>query len=147
MSNTLTLKIVTPERIVLEESVDEISATAIDGEFAILPNHIPLVTALAYDVLRYKAKGEEGAAAVLGGILEVNNNTVTVLSDACELAVEIDEARARQAKERAEAEKLQRKDKVEIHAVELALARAMTRLKTADLLHRRHRGSHSDRIS
>lgn len=132
MSTALKLRIVTPERVVLEQEVDEVAACAVDGEFAVLPNHIPLVTALAYDVLRYKSGGSESVAAVLGGILEVSDNTVTVLSDAAELAVEIDETRARQAKERAEAEKSQRTDKLDIYLSEMALIRAIARLKAAD---------------
>jgi len=132
------LKILTPERLVLEQQVDEVAACAIDGEFAVLPNHIPLVTALAFDILRYKAGGSEYIASVLGGILEVSNNTVTVLSDSAELATEIDEARARQAKERAEAEKTQRTDKLDIYVAEMAFSRAMARLKAADLSRRRH---------
>ncbi len=133
----LNLKIITPERILLEKEVDEVSATAVDGSFAVLPDHEPLVTALALDVLRYKAKGTEEVVAVLGGVLEVNNNTVTVLSDAAELGSEIDEARARQAEARAEAEKTQRTDKLELYVTEMALARAMARLKAFHITKRR----------
>jgi F-type H+-transporting ATPase subunit epsilon len=133
----LSLKIITPERVLLEQEVDEVSATAVDGGFAVLPDHEPLVTALALDVLRFKAKGTEQVVAVLGGILEVNNNTVTVLSDAAELGTEIDETRARQAEAKAEAEKTQRTDKLELYVTEMALARAMTRLKALNIA-RRH---------
>jgi F-type H+-transporting ATPase subunit epsilon len=129
MTTPLTLKIITPERIVLEQPVDEVSATAIDGQFAVLPGHIPLVTALANDVLSYKSGGTESIVAVLGGILEVSNNTVTILSDAAELASEIDEARARQAKERAEAEKSQKVDKLDVYTAEMSFSRAAARLK------------------
>jgi F-type H+-transporting ATPase subunit epsilon len=137
MTAELTLRIVTPERVVLDEKVDEVSAWAIDGGFSILPNHIPLVTALAFDVLTYKSGGQESIAAVLGGILEVNENTVTILSDAAELATEIDETRARQAKERAEAEKTQRADKLDVYVSELAFSRAIARLKATDLARRK----------
>src|SRR6516164_4022711 len=129
MAAELKLRIVTPDRVVLDQDVEEVMACSIDGQFAVLPNHIPLVTALAYDVLRYKSGGQESIAAVLGGILEVNENTVTILSDAAELATEIDETRARQAKERAEAEKTQRADKLDVYVSELAFSRAIARLK------------------
>lgn len=142
MAATLTLKIVTPERVVFEDKVDEVEACAIDGEFAVLPGHIPLVTALAYDVLRYKSGGQESVAAVLGGILEVSNDTVTVLSDAAELATEIDEARARQAKQRAEAERIQRTDKLDVYVTEMAFSRAMARLKATDIMRRRGHRRH-----
>jgi F-type H+-transporting ATPase subunit epsilon len=142
MPETLTLTIITPEKIVLDQKVDEVSACAIDGEFAVLPDHIPLVSALANDVLIYKSGGIESVAAVLGGILEVSDNKVTVLSDAAELATEIDEARARQAKQRAEAEKTQRTDKLDVYVAEMAFSRAMARLKAADLYRRKHRRDH-----
>ena len=131
------LKIITPERMVLERDVEEVTAVAIDGEFSILPRHEPLVSALAIDVLHYKAEGSEYFASIIGGILEVNNDVVTVLSDIAELDAEIDIARAHQAQERAAAEKTQRADKLDVHLREIALSRAMTRLKAVELAKRR----------
>jgi F-type H+-transporting ATPase subunit epsilon len=89
--------------------------------------------------VRFKAKGHESAAAVIGGLLEVTGNRVRVLSDSAELDVEIDEARAHQAKERAEAEKTQRTDKLDVYISEMAIARAVARLKAAELTKRRSR--------
>lgn len=130
---TLNLKIITPERVVLEDTVDKITAVANDGELTILPGHEPLVTTLAIDVLRYSHKGEEATAAVIGGILAVNEGSVEVLSDVAELDVEIDEARAHQARSRAEAEKTQRTDKMDVYISEMALSRAIARLKCAEM--------------
>jgi F-type H+-transporting ATPase subunit epsilon len=137
MAAGLTLKIITPERVVLEQAVEEVTATAIDGEFSVLPRHEPLVSALAIDVLRYKTDGHEYFASVIGGMLEVSNDVVTVLSDMAELDTEIDVARAHQAKDRAQAEKIQRTDKLDVQLREVALSRAMTRLKAAELRQRR----------
>ncbi|HMY05247.1 MAG TPA: ATP synthase F1 subunit epsilon, partial [Candidatus Obscuribacter sp.] len=133
MANTLNLKIITPDRIVYENPVEQITAVARDGELTILPGHEPLVTTLAIDVMRFKVRGEEEVAAVIGGIMEVGTSEVTIMSDVAELDVEIDEARAKQAKERVEAEKTQRTDKIDVYASELALSRAMARLKAAEL--------------
>jgi F-type H+-transporting ATPase subunit epsilon len=143
MSGALTLKIITPERVVLEQSVDEVSARAIDGELSILPNHEPLITALAIDVLRYKVDGAENIAAVIGGLMEVGENQVTVLSDVAELDTEIDEARAHDAKARAEAEKTQKTDKLDIYLSEMAVSRAVARLKAAELSKHRRRKHHT----
>lgn len=143
MSGALTLKIITPERVVLEQSVDEVSARAIDGELSILPNHEPLITALAIDVLRYKVDGAENIAAVIGGLMEVGENNVTVLSDVAELDTEIDEARAHDAKARAEAEKTQKTDKLDIYLSEMAVSRAVARLKAAELSKHRRRRHHT----
>ena len=98
MANTLNLKIITPDRIVYENPVEQITAVARDGELTILPGHEPLVTTLAIDVMRFKVRGEEEVAAVIGGIMEVSTSEVTIMSDVAELDVEIDEARAKQAK-------------------------------------------------
>jgi F-type H+-transporting ATPase subunit epsilon len=137
MAPALQLKIITPERVVLEREVEEVTAVAIDGEFSVLPRHEPLVSALAIDVLRYKAEGSQYFASVIAGILEVNNDVVTVLSDIAELDAEIDITRAHQAKERAAAEKTQRAEKLDVHLREIALSRAMTRLKAVELAKRR----------
>lgn len=138
MAGTLNLTIITPDRVVLEKNVNEVIARAIDGEFAVLPNHEPMVTALAIDVLRFRTGNVEETAAVLGGLLEVaDNNTVTVLSDTVELDTEIDEAKAKEDKDRAEAEKLQKTDKLDIYISEMAMSKAMARLRAAELGRRR----------
>jgi F-type H+-transporting ATPase subunit epsilon len=132
MADKLMLRIITPDRVVLEEEVQEVVARAIDGELAILPNHEPLLTALGIDILRFKKDNHDQSAAVMGGVMEVNNNEVTVLSDLAELDHEIDEATAHQDKARLEAEKIQKVDKLDVHITELAIARSMARLKAAE---------------
>lgn len=140
-SGALTLKIVTPDRVVLDQRVDQVIAKAIDGEFAILPNHAPMITALAIDIVRYSSKGqEEHSAAVLGGLLEVGENVVTILSDTAELDIEIDDAKAKEALQKAEAEKTQRTDKLDVQLTEMALSRATARLKAIELSKRRRTG-------
>jgi F-type H+-transporting ATPase subunit epsilon len=139
MAGSLHLQIITPERIVFDKQVEQVSATAIDGELTILPDHEPIITALGIDVVRFKSQGTESAAAVIGGLLDVTDNRVTVLSDVAELDSEIDEARAHQSKERAEAEKTQRTDKLDAYVAEMAIARAVARLKATDLAKRRNR--------
>ena len=89
----------------------------------------PIITPLGIDIVRFKHEGTESAAAVIGGLLEVTDNKVVVLTDAAELDIEIDEARANQAKERAQAEKTQRTDKIEVYVAEMAIARAVARIK------------------
>lgn len=139
-SNTLTLRIISPDRVVLSDTeVDQVLATAVDGGMSILPGHQPLVTALAVDVLTYKKGNKEESAAIIGGIMEVSKNEVTILTDAAELDKEIDEARALQAKSRAEAEKTQKTDKLDVYVSEMALSRAIARLKAAELSKRRRR--------
>jgi len=140
MANTLNLKIITPERVVFDNMVEQVTAVANDGELTILPGHEPIVTTLAVDVLRFKVKGEEETAAIIGGIMNVNNSEVEILSDMAELDIEIDEARASQAKSRLEAEKTQKTDKLDAYITEMALSRAMVRLKAAEMAKMRRRG-------
>ncbi len=142
MPGTLTLRIFTPDRVVFDSSqsdisVEQVTATAVDGELSILPDHEPLVTALAIDILRYKVNKEDEFAAVMGGIMEVKNNEVTILSDAAELDTDIDVAKAHQDKERAEAEKLQKTDKLDVYVAELAVSRAIARIKASEFRQRR----------
>ncbi|MBK9619905.1 MAG: ATP synthase F1 subunit epsilon [Candidatus Obscuribacter sp.] len=141
MANTINLKIITPERIVFESPVDQVTAVSRDGELTILPGHEPLVTTLAIDVMRFKRQGEEETAAIIGGIMEVSTSEVTIMSDMAELDVEIDETRAKQAKEKAEAEKIQKTDKMDVYVSEMALSRAMARLRAAELGKLRKRGN------
>ncbi|MBS1991590.1 MAG: ATP synthase F1 subunit epsilon [Cyanobacteria bacterium SZAS LIN-3] len=130
---TFNLKIITPERVVFDEPVEQVTAVANDGELTILPGHEPLVTSLGVDVLRYVASGEEHIAAVLGGILEVGQKETVVLSDVAELHHEIDEARAHQAKERATAMTTQRAENIDVSVTELALSKATARLRAVEL--------------
>lgn len=139
-ANTIKLNLITPERIVFQDMVSQVVAMSTEGELAILPGHEPLVTPLAIDVVRFThANGKEDHAAVMGGVLEVRENDVTVLSDVAELGDEIEEARAKAAKERSEAEKTTKTDKLDVYASEMAISRAITRLKAVELRNRKRR--------
>ncbi len=133
MANKLMLRIITPERIVLEQEVEQVVARAVDGELSILPDHEPLLTALSIDVMRWQVdQKHQETAAVMGGIMEVNKNEVTVLSDLAELDTEIDEAAAHQDKSRLEAEKTQKLDKLDTYITEMGIAKSMARLKAVE---------------
>ena len=96
------LKIVTPERIVLETEIDSVTLPTQMGEITILPNHIPLVSNLAAGEMRYKHGEKEEFFAVSGGFVEVRkNHEVVVLADTAEFGHEIDLNRAEQARQRA----------------------------------------------
>lgn len=139
MPGTLNLKLVTPDGVVFEDEVEQVVARGTAGEFAILPGHEPLVAALAIDVLRFTHKGEEDVAAVLGGLLEVRGNDVTILADVAEMGGNIESAEAEQAKQRAEAEKTQKTDKLELYVAEMNIGRAIARMKAAEMSKTRRR--------
>lgn len=130
-ASKLNLKIITPEKVLLEEEVDAVFSTSVDGEFGILPNHIPMMTSLSIGLTKYLQDKQEKFVATIGGIFQVENNNVTILSDAAEYGEEVDLPRARAAKERAEARLGTGLTDVDADRAQIALARAMTRLKAA----------------
>ena len=132
MADKITLRVVTPTRLVLDEEVDEVSAVGELGEFGVLPNHIDFLSTLVPGELTYKQGPKKQSLALAGGYAEVLDNVMTVLSTAAEFPLEIDVARARGAQERAEKilAGLNYEDK-DFKPVEHALQRALIRLQLA----------------
>lgn len=131
----ISFKIITPERVVFEDSIDQVTMMTQAGEITVLPNHIPLVTVLQPGELRCKKGEEEYALAVSGGFCEVRpDNSLVVLADTAEHAEEIDLTRAEEAKARAEKlmqEAIGRED-VDFAAVQASLEKSLTRLKVGN---------------
>jgi F-type H+-transporting ATPase subunit epsilon len=135
----LKLKIVTPERLVLEEMIDQVSLPTTLGEITVLPNHIPLITELASgDVVAY-ANGEPVPMAVVGGFVEVKQNQkgdteVAVLADFAEHVSELSDDAIDRAKARAEELKklMENRQHVDFEHFEAELERSLTRVKIAD---------------
>lgn len=102
MAETLRLLLVTPERTLLDEDVDEVTAPGTVGEFGVLPNHITFLSSLEAGRLVYKQGNQSKALAVSGGFAEVVDNLMTVLADGAEFADEINADAARTALRQAE---------------------------------------------
>lgn len=136
MSKAFRLKIITPNAIVLDQDVEKIIAKSVDGEIGILPEHIPLMTPLALAPFHYFKDGERRIAAVLGGMLEVSKEGVTIISDHAALAEDIDTVVAEKEKELAEARLAHKKEKVDVQKAELELSRLLVMLETAQLAKR-----------
>jgi F-type H+-transporting ATPase subunit epsilon len=102
MAETLRLRVVTPERQLIDEEVDEVTAPGTAGEFGVLPNHTTFLSSLQPGRLMYKRGGQLYRLAISGGFLEVVDNVVTVLADSAEFANEINAERARTALRKAE---------------------------------------------
>lgn len=101
-SSNLTLRVITPERILLDEPVQSVSLTALDGSMGILPRHANMVSALDVGVLEYRdASGKSVPLFVGGGFAEVRDNTVRVVAPVGEQAEQIDDERARESEKRA----------------------------------------------
>src|SRR3989338_4930600 len=147
MSKKLKLKIVTPERLILEEMVDQVTLPTTEGEITILPDHIPLVVGLSSGDVVAVINGEQMPMAVVGGFIEIKNlvvgvpsgssttiTEVAVLADFAEHISEISDEKIAQAKTRAEELKkqLENKELVDFEHFEAELERSLTRVKIAD---------------
>ena len=134
MADSISLRVVTPVRLVLEEQVDELTAPGPLGQLGILPDHAALMTTLDVGQLSYKKSGANAVITLTGGYAEVLDNVVTVLADAAEFPNEIDTARAENARARAERTLGDRDnaDDQTLVAAEAALKRALLRLETAE---------------
>jgi F-type H+-transporting ATPase subunit epsilon len=131
-AHELTLRVITPDRIVLDETVSSIRIPGLDGSIGILPRHAAMVAALDMGLLRYRQNGREHVLFVSGGFAEVRDGTVRVVSEAGERPEEIDEERARQAEARARERLDQGRgvagEQLDVLRAELALKRARLRL-------------------
>src|SRR5262245_48876571 len=127
------LEIVTAERVVLSDEVDQVNAPTKDGRVGILPRHAPLLTVLDVGELDIIKGDVRTPFAISGGFMEVLPNRVTILADTAERADEIDEARAEEARRRAEERITQRRSDQELALAEAELRRALIRLKVAQL--------------
>ncbi len=143
----LKLKIVTPEKLILEEMVDQVSLPTLEGEITILPDHIPLIAGLASGDVVALVNGEHVPMAVVGGFVEVKNlvvgvpsgtpttiTEVAILADFAEHVSELTEEKIEKAKARAEELKKQMENKnhVNFEYFEAELERSLTRVKIAD---------------
>jgi len=125
------LEIVTAERTVLSDDVDQINAPGAAGRMGVLPRHEPLLTSLIPGELTIIKDGERTPFAISGGFMEVLPDRVTILADTAERADEIDEARAEAARRRAEELLRERHSEQDMVIAEAQLRRAMTRIRVA----------------
>lgn len=129
--STYHLKIITQDKVFFEEEVDRIVARGVEGDFAVLANHSPFVTFLKIAPLKIVTPDKKvKEASLIGGLIKVSSNGVTILPEAAEWPEDIDIERAKAAKERAE--KRLREDGSDIARAEAALKRAISRLNIAD---------------
>ena len=99
---TIKFQIVTPERVLFEEDILQVSVSTTSGEITVLPGHIPLVSVLQPGVIEVKLPGGSlEIMSVSGGFVEVMRDKVVVLADTAERAEELDEKRIKEAYNRA----------------------------------------------
>jgi F-type H+-transporting ATPase subunit epsilon len=126
---TLKLEIVTPESKVFSDDVDMVTLPGIEGEMGIYPQHVPLMTQLTAGEISVRKGGQDFFLAVGDGFVEVTGQTVSILTDMAIKAENIDEAKAEEARRRAESRLAEKLDDAEIAAVNASLAAALAQLK------------------
>jgi F-type H+-transporting ATPase subunit epsilon len=131
MADTFQLEIVTPERVVVQDSAEEMQIPGKNGYLGILPGHAPLVTELAVGEISYRKSGTTHHYSVAWGFAEVLPEKVTILAETAERADEINVDRAQQARQRAEEEFKKAQSESDFTHAEDALKRAETRLEVA----------------
>ena len=134
----LKLEIVSPERLVYDDEVDMVIVPGRNGQLGILPHHTPLISSLGVGELRIKKGGGEESMLISGGFVEVRPDKVIVMADLAEHSDEIDQAKAVEARKRAEAELGETKDPIDIGRVRASLQTALMRERIAT--RRRSRG-------
>ncbi len=143
-NKTLKLKIVTPEKLVLEELVESVTLPTMEGEITILPEHVPIIAGLKSGDLVALVNGEHVPMAVVGGFVEVKKDlsvqardgitTVAVLADFAEHVADLTDEAIEKAKARSlELQKLaDNKEHVDFEHFATELERSLTRVKIAD---------------
>jgi len=129
----INLRIITPEKVAYQAEVDLVIVPTSEGEITIMANHIPLISTMKHGELIIKNNNEEIPMAVCNGFIEIKKNRVTIMTDIAERIEEIDEQKAKEAKEKAK-ELLKEKDRLSDVAFADAttlLEKSFARLKVA----------------
>ncbi len=131
MESKLKLEIVTPYGLILSEDVDEVSCTGSEGDFGVLPGHVPFFTTLKIGMLVYKKGNATKYVFVNWGYAEVGPEKVMILADSAEKSEDIDMERAKAAMKRAE-ERLKKAEEFDFARSSSALERAVARAQVAE---------------
>jgi F-type H+-transporting ATPase subunit epsilon len=129
MAETLRLEIVTPEETAYSEDVEMVTLPGIAGQFGVYPQHMPLMTQMVPGEIIVQKDGKETFIAAGGGLIEVTATRVSILTDLAVAADRIDEAKAEEARKRAEARLREKLSDEEVANVNAALARSLAQLR------------------
>lgn len=123
------LKIITHEKVVFDEDVDEIYSKGVSGEFGILKGHVPFMSALDIGLTKVIQGDQTKLFTTMGGIFQFKDDEGLILTTTSECSDDIDETRAKEALERARARLAENDARIDAKRAEAAVARAMVRLK------------------
>ena len=131
LPTSIELQIVTPDRMILREQVDEVEIPGSQGYFGVLPGHTPLLASLAVGELWYRKGQDKTYLAIAFGFAEVLPDRVTILARLAERAHEIDAERAEAARARAEERLARQQSDVDYERARTALLKSLARLNVA----------------
>jgi F-type H+-transporting ATPase subunit epsilon len=129
MANTMKLEIVTPEGTAYSEDVEMVTLPGVAGQMGIYPRHVPLITQMVPGEMIVRKNGRELFLATGEGLIEVMPNRVAILTDLAIPADRIDEAKAEEARQRAQARLREKLSGEQLAAVNASLARSLVQLR------------------
>lgn len=127
--NTMTLQIISPDRIFYEGEVSMVEMVTTEGELGVYPGHIPLVSVLSPGIISIHVGDDVKYAAVHAGFVEILADRISVMAEIAEWPGEIDLERAESAKERASKRLEDKGGTIDLTRAEVALRRALTRIE------------------
>src|SRR5215471_10361109 len=136
MAATLKLEIVTPDAKTFSEDVEMVTLPGVEGEMGIYPQHVPILTQIVPGEITVRKDGRDQFLAVGEGFVEITGERVAILSDMAIRAENIDEVKAQEARQRAEARLAEHLDDEEAAIVSAALAHSLAQLKVKRRHHR-----------
>jgi F-type H+-transporting ATPase subunit epsilon len=134
MANTIKLEIATPDAVAYSNDVDMVTLPGVEGQLGILPHHMRLMTQLVPGEMTVRKDGRENFLAVGEGLVEITGDSVSIVTDMAVPADSIDEAKAEEARQHAEARLREKISAQEVASVHASLARSLAQLSVS----RRH---------
>jgi F-type H+-transporting ATPase subunit epsilon len=128
MANTLLLQIVTPEAQTFSDQVEMVTLPGVEGEMGVYPNHVPLMTQLIPGEIVVRKDGKDFFLAVGDGFVAITGQRVAILTDMAMRVEQIDEAKAEEARRRAEARLAEHLEESEAAAIQAALANSLAQI-------------------
>lgn len=128
MAATLKLEIVTPDARTYSDDVEMVTLPGVEGEMGVYPQHVPLMTQLVPGEITVRKDGQDLYLAVGEGFVEITAERVAILTDMAIRAEQIDEAKAEEARRKAEARLAEKLDEAEMMLVNASLAQSVAQL-------------------
>lgn len=129
MADTFTFEVVTPTAVVYSRDVHMVTLPAVEGQIGVYAHHVPLLTRIVPGEIIVTTNGRDEFFAVGGGLVEITGESVSIVTDMAVSAPDIDEAKAEEARQRAQSRLTEKVENEEVATVNAMLARSLAQLK------------------